>query len=285
LTSAITQASTLITTVLPASGCELGGCYRYVIRTSNNSGAGLIILKERLMNVLRRHQKWLTFLATVVVFATFVIKDGLREDAKDQLADITSAQDDYTRRLDKGEILEQLEQMAHAESDRSVKTPETVGSRATEYGLSQVVSTQVQVGSYRSMMSDVEPLLKALPPNPKLQELETSANDAVNGVVPLNQRFHKLLPDNDPAQMGKVATAEQAHAADMLLVQDGIAFEAVGIYGAFVFEGAAKEHEVREVRYRTFTRWSYFLYGLALFLGLVGKIVEPSSREDGIEPE
>jgi len=237
------------------------------------------------MDFLRRHQKWLTFLATVVVFATFVIKDGLREDAKDQLADITKAQDDYTRRLDKGEILEKLEQMEGAENDRTVKVSETVGSRATEYGLAEVVSTQVQVGSYHSMLSDVERLLKALPPNPKLQELETSANNAIEALVPLNQHFHQLIADKDPNQMGKVATAEQAHAADMLLVQDGIAFEAVGVYDAFVFDGAEKEHEVREATYRTFTRWSYFLYGLALFLGLVGKIVEPSSAEGSAEPD
>ena len=68
-------------------------------------------------NFLRRHSRILTVLGALIVFVTFVVKEGLRDRGKDLLASVESAQTTFVMRSDVEDLRLQLRSL-----QRSIRT-------------------------------------------------------------------------------------------------------------------------------------------------------------------
>lgn len=52
----------------------------------------------------RRHGKWVSFVGAIIVFLTFVVKEGVRENLKELIASISSAEDTFATRGDTAKV-------------------------------------------------------------------------------------------------------------------------------------------------------------------------------------
>jgi hypothetical protein len=74
---------------------------------------------------LRKHNRILTFVGALVVFLTFVIKEGLREHLKDLVEALGSAQNIFRIRNENAEMLGLLERIAVASGTAGSQNPDS----------------------------------------------------------------------------------------------------------------------------------------------------------------
>jgi hypothetical protein len=70
-----------------------------------------VVLSARPPSFFRKHSRFLSFVGALIVFATYIIKEGVREDLKDLISSIATAESTFKVRADNGSIQNQLKSL------------------------------------------------------------------------------------------------------------------------------------------------------------------------------
>lgn len=224
---------------------------------------------HRFVRWLRKHHRLLTFVGALIVFGTFVVKDALREQLKDLVDSIDSAQSTYVVRMDISRI------------ELYVKSL----NRYVRYGSSSQGETKIaQTESLKRDIDDLVGMTQYLAAQVgninRLAQKLGSANkkEVTNSIESINKQhedlrasvtdYVRLAENNDQSRLSEMSSKIDAswHTAETLVTSTP----------QFAFNLLTSAREVskrQEERYRFYTWASYFLYALGWSLGLIGRLV------------
>jgi hypothetical protein len=126
---------------------------------------------------VRRHHSFWVVLGAAIVFLTFVVKEGLRENAKDALEDLTIARVEYRAERNQLELLQAIDDLSKGPGEDS---EEKVGwyedeEKLSEWGEWQKVERVLSSAKHESFQASS--LIKNLPPSEEIRKLEDNLNE------------------------------------------------------------------------------------------------------------
>jgi hypothetical protein len=207
-------------------------------------------------------------LGALIVFVTFVVKEGLRDRGKDLLASVESAQTTFVMRSDVEDLRLQLRSL-----QRSIRTTGGESMEVERYNTIAQAQFWVQHGLSASL-DNTSRLLQRLPNN---QRDTAQLKD-------FRQRLDKLREAHDapPADLDNPShISEQEISRQLKIGSDlGRLSTQVRIFERQVLEQAERLAEKEEQKYNLYTLLSYGFFSLGWGLALMGKIFDVNIRGD-----
>ena len=241
-------------------------------------------------NSLRLH-KFLTILGTLIVFLTFVVKDGLRDRVKDELAAIQAAQTEYW-----SEKYHEEEMDAIRRGRIKRRPADLVGkSSSAEHGDDTSAASNPTVLEVKTAaepyldnrtdleIQDADLLFLQLRNDREAQEARQKAYSEMEKLHKLREdvqlQFQSIPPDDEKIP----ATREQRDLVDSLATQWDASDGAAKQYVETAIGRAESLQASRQQRYELFTRWSYVLYTVGAVVIFAGKLTEKEVIPGDIE--
>lgn len=224
---------------------------------------------QKLVVFLRRHRQLLTVFGALILFVTFVVKEGLRESVKDQLTGLNAAQAQSQEAKHYSDEMRVLE----AGSTRPTKIAE--GDTTSElyyFGLIKGLED-------RSMNEDIESaniLQEELRNDLPLAEEKRRATEAVRKLQ--NDATSAEYDFKLPGAESRPATRKQIDLFDDVSIEYLTALGAVGHYVSDAKEASDVERARRKERFEKFNEWSYALFSVGWAVALLGKLLEPKDE-------
>jgi hypothetical protein len=233
------------------------------------------MLRIEIQAILHKYKGWVVFLGALVVFATFVIRDGIRENYKDFLDAVDAAEGVYLIRQDLRELHELINRTGWIVNSRSLPltAPPTLDTRINSFqnGLSAeyegrklLTLTLDNASSLARKLADPKASATAGELNRAFHANEKTIDDLWDAWVRAGTQ--RAPTDQDKEQF--LAKANAWHTESNKLTDD------IYEFSDKIFEEAKKEVELSEVRYKWSNRFSYALFALAWGLALVGKLFD-----------
>jgi hypothetical protein len=223
---------------------------------------------------------WFPFIGAVVVFATFIVKEGVRDNLKDVVSSFENAQTTFTLRdqnVRMTTMMTEIRTHVVALNDKSLpKMPVGVWRASQAYaGVEQTRETVELLGQ---SLETITPLAQKLP---KDEERDTELVECMKLLAQTRDDYLKT-----ETVLKDILTRAQSSKRDLTKEDEQRASSAAGAYIAVeqqaavriaalesgVLSEAPKYREEQEHRYAWWNKASYYLYSLGWGLGLVGKV-------------
>jgi hypothetical protein len=214
---------------------------------------------------VRKHDRLLSILGTIIVFATFMIREGYREDLKDLASSIAEAQTMYTVQKQHHDIEDTLDALSltinRLNEREAVRVSEKdndhqkfirhVQQSAVQQSEGEVNGHQaIRLHSFNVTLHDLYALAQKLESR---QDLSRLVNNALN-------EWLKTV-----RAMDSQSTLEREMALRRI-------FEVVDDCYSKIMAEAGVERDHAQTSYGRWTKISYGLYGVGTLLTLVGKV-------------
>jgi uncharacterized membrane protein len=188
----------------------------------------------------------ISFLGVVVILATFIVKDVLRDEEKDAVSALETAQREYNSELGIEAILNELDYLgdkvySHSERERN--------------GFVHISASFRLLLDIKSKLNRLTRLRESLP-NKEAKLVEQESNQLNDEVSELR---YKVPP---------VSTAELDPVTDSVLALSA----KVEIFERRLAKEVAIEAKKASRRAKRFTYWTYFLYPTGVFIGVLGQL-------------
>jgi len=237
-----------------------------------------------------RLNKFLTILGTLIVFLTFVVRDGLRDHVKDQLAAIQGAQADYWSEKYHEEEMEAIRRgkIKRRSADPVSKVPAAEQNDDPADSNPTISEVKAAADPYLDKRTDLEVENADLLFDQMSDDREAQAarDQAYSEMKKLNQlrqnvelEFQFIPPDADQIP----ATPKQRELVDSLVTQWDASDGAAKDYVEKAITHAESLQASRQHRYELFTKWSYVLYTVGAVVILAGKVIEREADPGDVE--
>jgi hypothetical protein len=238
----------------------------------------------RVRRFLVAHKRWLSFIGAVVVFATFVSKEVLRDNLKDLVGALENAQTLFELRGDNSLLRTQIFDLRVRILDIYDKLvtskPRSDFARDVSQNLSSIYEVDEELRLVEPTLANTAELVSKLPPiaehtkalgrcREELKQAREASAEAKSTVQNLSAS-RKFLPHPPPftndeqgqlvSSVGKAANASRT------------AWQVVEESTLKIFEEARQYKEDKERQYKHWTWATYVLYTLGWTLGLVGSL-------------
>ncbi len=215
-----------------------------------------------------------------MVFATFIVKEGVRDNLKDVVSAFENAQTTFALRdqeMKMTTMLTEIRTRVVALNDKSLpKMP--VGAGRVSQAYASVEQTRETIELLGQSVGTITPLAQKLPKDEKRDAELVECTNLLSGTREDYLKAQTVLKDVlTRAQSSKrdltkedkqrVVSAETAYIA----VQQQAALK-IAAFESGVLSEAPKYREEQEHRYAWWNKASYWLYSLGWGLGLIGKI-------------
>lgn len=215
----------------------------------------------------RSHNRLLTFVGALIVFFTFVIKEGLREHLKDLVDSIDSAQTFYTVRSDSQNLSAKLSDLQQHLADLE----DEVSSRNNKSGDGSQDDPAIRTGAVKSALDALEVSLDNMSHLAgKLPEAPTYEKTIAALQQKIDQTYSTLEEDVSSQEgldeFRQTPETEIEARARLLSHQVDSAASAL-------LQDAGKEQARREHYFEVCTWISYGLYVIGWGVGLLGRIL------------
>jgi hypothetical protein len=221
-------------------------------------------------NWFQKHNRLLTFFGALIVFLTFVVREGLRDQLKDLVDSIDSAQNAFLL-----SVLSTESPMAFNRLEREVLSIRTQRqSGHTDPSERDIKETWLLIAERieraRITLNDISRLQEKLPAKDQTVLLFSGVEDELAKCRENYAHVQKIGPEAlepDPTQYsGESYPFGELDTATRTLIQR------VGQLGSLVWEEADIVRRSDEFRLRIYTWATYFLYAFGWCLGLVGRL-------------
>lgn len=225
---------------------------------------------EKVVGTLKRRHQLLTFIGALMVFFTFVVKEGLRDQVKDVADSIGTADQSYVVRTDINTIRDVLTEtndylfaMAKGEVRKSKGGSETL----------RVGILFDEAGVYRTALDNMARLLEKLP-----QNLQSQYSNEFNDLRKDEAAYYDLIQST----VGELPMWEHDRTGDLRharLDLDDLTTRSIDLHlrinslAAGLRTSADKFRTYVEQRYRLYSWVSYVLFGVGWGLALLGKLI------------
>jgi len=223
---------------------------------------------------LRRHHRTLTFVGAIIVFFTFVVKEGLREQLKGLVDSIEYAESVYLIRGDVDDLRTR------------------VIAIGTQLDLSQPLTLAQKGKDFSSIQYDDNYILRDDSSAVELEIMSRLSDKVGNSTVSktieeVKKRRHELADYQSEANGLRTSDADEQEVKKMIAVaRSHIDTESRSIeieiskVAELVAQESRKAKDEAERRYKIATWASYSLYTLGWGLGLVGRLAGVNAGGD-----
>jgi hypothetical protein len=220
---------------------------------------------------LRRHHRMLTFVGTLIIFGTFIVKDALREQLKDLADSLKSAKAQFIEELNTSESF-----AAYARIERKVDSVKAYIldpadlKKLIDDKLEQLTLAGERIQRMDSALANIESLSEKLSADKNIAlligNIQSQRQTALQKYAEVRKKGGILIPD--PRAYGGVRypLGEAEYSAEKLK-------DAVSDLSRIVLDRTESVLKKNERRSSIPTWASYFLYTLGWGLGLVGRLV------------
>lgn len=242
-------------------------------------------------NLFRQHSRVITFLGAVIVFATFVVKDGFRENLKNLTDSIDSAESVFLIRSDLEDI--------KLHTGRSV-APRGDNPGMFDYAVQDIEHSRKTFDDIAYQLDNIARLIKKLPDQSsqikfastwreERQETVITQSGPITGGNVFVQEESKTLAEHWQKPQQRLTRLRQeenrirrimnpdhkhdeeaARAAAELSGDSAYLLHVTEAFGRAVLDVAMKAKDDHERSYKMYTYIGYLLYGVGSALGLVG---------------
>jgi len=238
---------------------------------------------------LRLH-KFLTILGTLILFLTFVVKDGLRDRVKDELAAIQAAQAEYWLEKYHEEEMEAIRRgrIKRRSADAVSKSSTADHSDDTADSNPTISEVKASAEPYLDKRTDLEVedadlLFVQMSSDREAQDARQKAYSEMEKLHKLRDNvqleFQSIPPDADKVP----ATQKQRDLVGSLAAQWDTSDAAAKQYVEKTITHAESLQASRQHRYDLFTKWSYVLYTVGAIVILAGKLIEREADPGDIQ--
>jgi hypothetical protein len=234
-------------------------------------------LRYKLKRLAKRNQRPLAFVGALIVFTTFIVKDGIRDYVRDDVDSVKTALSVYQIRNDSQLTLsemahrnDQLEDWSEQIADGSIKN--LFGAKGSFD--SEMVNVDDSLSRVYHSLDNLSDFLEKLPPSLELKEKQRVIREKLNLVVTHLAKAQDLVFGNLPSSVEE--PGELADRTRRAIFDVG---EEILVAGAeswtLEFNSVQYANEIvgrKERNYRRVNVLSYALYSLGWGLGLVGRL-------------
>jgi cation transport regulator ChaB len=229
---------------------------------------------NRLIAFLQRHDRLVTFLAAVLAFTAFLVKEGFREEWKDLVDSVDSAESVFLLRADIHSVDRRL-----AIHDRDQKDFGDGGAPTHENLIDTWEVTQQWLQYAASSLQSTKGLLDKLDDeNGQREQLDNlqKQHDALQASAKtLWKTIYDLASEYQNAHKGKqiklLPLKVKKQIDDDLLAAAGL-YDNASTLSQAVYKEAENQREARSKRYKAVKISAYVLYGILAIVGLIGKL-------------
>jgi hypothetical protein len=229
---------------------------------------------------IRKHHRLLTFIGALIVFVTFVVKEGLRDHLKDLISSIDATENVFLVRQDEHTVLLRLRQIKHRLLDCEAKKRKGRGAtREMLLGFARedVSAAEETEENLLSALDNITRLLDKLPP-----EADTRASlETIKRNMETSRTRHKdfiTFINNDGVITNEDSANQDRIAADMGRLMEGQTLENFGLYqdaldlAKVVLDKAQMVSKKKESLFNFYSWVSYCLYVIGWGVGLAAHI-------------
>ena len=233
---------------------------------------------------LLAHKRWFSFIGALIVFATFVSKEVLRDNLKDLVAALENGQTLFELRGDNASLRNQIFDLRVRILDIYDKVvtskPGSEFARDVGQSLNSINEVDDELRLVEPTLANTAELVGKLPPSDErtnalarcraeLKQAHEASEEAKAAVVNLSagRKFLQHPPPFTNEEQGQLAlSVGKAANAARTVWQD------VEQATLKIFEEAHQYKEEKERQYKNWTLATYVLYTLGWSLGLVGSL-------------
>jgi hypothetical protein len=234
---------------------------------------------------LRKHNPWLPFLGTMVVFVTFIVNDALREEATNLADSIDQARTSFATRMDIVAVMNHLDEDRRTIEEILNKVEgrtdalEAKKDRALWEISQDIEMEEPSYDRHVVIFANAVELLEKLPFDRQLDERRWSLRKRLDNlgklVSDMKHRRLVLHYDGDGIEAQAIWTAIEAdhHLIDGEDHADGLnTGAAIDKFAEMVLTRAQLIGSDADSKRKLWKHLSYGLYPLGLLLGLLGKV-------------
>jgi hypothetical protein len=227
---------------------------------------------------LRRHNRILTFIGAFIVFATFVVKDGIREHLKDLTDSVAAAESVF---LIRDENIETSRTLGNIQRQIAAIT-QTADNSPLYAAALDVEIVKLYMSNTEYFLDNIYRLISKLPDQKTPITFKNSWLSGTQRKNPWefwrdlqNQLTQLKQSDSNVRQLMRpdhVGEEKAARAADKLFGDSVVLWIDTRAFGWLVLEEAVKMREKSEHSYEFFTNVTYVLYVFGWGLALSGRL-------------
>jgi hypothetical protein len=250
-----------------------------------DSASPKITTKRRdLGSFFQRHNRLVTFVGALIVFVTFVFKEGFREQLKELGDSIEGADSMFIVRSDVRALSDELDRVSHVlvdfETEVTSHAPNFKNEKATGAVVVRFARIDSAVASSTSLLNSTSSLLERLRDKDKLMDEVGSLQENLKqmkesiGDAKLKLAIDADLPERAPKN--KMLFNEFSERLDDIAYgffrQNVELTDKINGLSGRVFRNAKELEESNKRWYKRCTSASYCLYSLGWGLGLLGRL-------------
>jgi hypothetical protein len=233
---------------------------------------------SKLKSFITRHSRLLQFLGALIVFTTFIVKEGLRDQLKDLISATDTAQNTFTLRNDIAASRADLTQFSSlmlpwmARNEASSQTAGAAGRRPMTADEATDSTTLLEMRSemdqYEATFNNAAALLDGLPETVPEKQADR------DGLKELEEKLKQLRAEAIDFDFAVLANKPYDHDRLHGLSVDIQLFSLeVHSLERAVRQTARDAREKMERKYKHYNYGSYALYALGWGLGLLGRLL------------
>jgi hypothetical protein len=222
--------------------------------------------QARVKRFLTKHRRVMTFVGALIVFVTFVVKDGVRERLKDLAASINSAESVFAIRNDTATTamwLQRIQEQVDWVSEKvTLKGTKYSGDMVERLHSSLEITNEVHE-SLAVSLDNISQLLEKVPGQRQNEKKHKEIEDRLRDLREQREALLMVFTREPMSILWKIAP---------LLNETQMASDGARQLAKDVLTEAAKERKQRETLLGVCTWMSYILYTLGWGLGLAGRV-------------
>jgi hypothetical protein len=216
------------------------------------------------ISFLRQHRKGLVAIGALMVFLTFVFKEGLREDMKEKLTALSAARASFQRDMNEHQLFEVEDQASHPKELTEIR----LASEAKK------IDNPIALGNDFYALDD-----------PHVQLLLNEATEIVskierNDLDAQRNQIGDLIIKRADAKEQDFYSKTQTRPEDVASYLDMTLnlWSLIDKYDEGVFKEIVKKEQSDEERLTLYTRLSYLFFTFGLIINVVGNFLEPEPK-------
>jgi uncharacterized membrane-anchored protein YjiN (DUF445 family) len=238
---------------------------------------------EELTTFVRKHRTTvLTYAGAAIVFATFVVKDGIRDNVRDLVGDIKSAQDIHILRRDSGVVIDLLRtvernvELSQALSNHEQLKRSTVEQTGINLFNGVVTTDGNLLSTVEASLGNISRLIDRLPEDQHMIKRRTEIDRDLKNVVVrsilIATNWNENMPMLTDDKRWSDKTLELLHQVTNLETDTGRLLIEMNQFESDVVLQAQDILEKKERAYERYTWMSYILYTAGWVLSLFGRL-------------
>jgi hypothetical protein len=219
------------------------------------------------------HHTLVTFIGAIIIFFTFIIKEGLREQLKDLVNSTDAAQATFLIRAENHRTWREVIDLRDAFTEVWSQQPNSETSvKAIDARLETILSSLYQ---YHFSLQNAASLLERLPKRSRRGSAQVF-NVAASGLRNLEKQVESF---RQKIKTGQISDSDQNQTATEIADSTSNLGKTIRTLEESTFEEAMHEKEVQESHFKIYTWTSYFLYALGWGLGLTARLLNEDRSE------